>query len=121
MEAPEVGEYERKIVPTPSWVWEDTTAQWGVVVECEGTFFVTTAEPGSDGRINVDTLGVMPGVVAKIVGVCGYWRYHDDRWPSVGYKGYGQVLRPWERELGFDFWGALWYVEKEACSVNFYF
>lgn len=127
MEAPEIGEYDRKVVPTPSWVWQETTARWGVVVECggTGTFFVTTAEPGSDGRINVDTLGVMPGVVAKIIGVCGYWRYHEDRWPSVGhlvcYREYGHKLYPWCRELAVDDSGTLWYQEIEACRVNFYF
>lgn len=118
---PEIPEFARVVTPTPSWVYVETSARWGVVMEDEGRIFVTSAEPEADGKIDLTTLPK-----GRVVGVCGYWRYHDDRFSSVNWKLASYGLQPWEKKLGVtQDWcpelDTLWYVEELACGVNFYF
>lgn len=120
-QAPEVGEIVRRVAPTPSWVYVETTSRWGAVMQDEGRIFVASAEPGEDGRIDLTTLPK-----GRVVGVCGYWRYNDDRFPSVNWKRASCGLNPWEVALGVTpGWhpdlDTLWYEEVTACGVNFWF
>ncbi len=119
--APGIPEVTRRVTPTPSWVYVDTTSRWGVVMESEGRVFVTSAEPGEDGQIDLTTLPL-----GTVVGVCGYWRYHDARFPSVNWKLASHGLKPWEVKVGLTTdWtpelDTLWYEERDACNVNFWF
>jgi len=118
---PEIPTFERVVTPAPSWVYVETTSRWGVVMENEGRIFVTSAEVGGDGRIDLTTLPK-----GKIVGVCGYWKYNDDRFPSINWKLASYGLQPWEKQLGITpGWApeldTLWYLEELACGVNFWF
>jgi hypothetical protein len=118
---PEIPEFDRRVVPTPSWVYVETSGRWGVVMEDEGRIFVTSAEPDADGQIDLTTLPK-----GKVVGVCGYWRYFDSRFPSVNWKLASYGLEPWEVTLGVTTgWcpelDTVWYMEELACGVNFYF
>jgi hypothetical protein len=118
---PEVPEFARVVTPTPSWVYVETSARWGVVMEDQGRIFVTSAEADADGQIDLTTLPK-----GKVVGVCGYWKYFDSRFPSVNWKLKSYGLQPWEKEIGVTAdWTSeldtLWYMEELACGVNFYF
>ena len=118
---PEIPTFERVVTPTPSWVYVETSARWGVVMEDEGRIFVTSAEPGADGQIDLTTLPK-----GRVVGVCGYWKYSDRRFPSVNWKLASYGVQPWEKKLGVtQDWcpelDTLWYEEVTACGVNFYF
>ena len=119
---PEILEVVRHVVPTPSWVYVETTSRWGVVMQDENRIFVTSAEPDENGRIDLTT--ILPK--GKVVGVCGYWRHNDDRFPSVNWKRASYGLNPWEVALGVTTdWtpelDTLWYEEVDACNVNFWF
>ena len=119
---PELPEFARRVVPAPSWVYVETTSRWGVVMEDQGRIFVTSAEPETeDGRIDLTTLPK-----GRVVGVCGYWKYFDSRFPSVNWKLKSYGLQPWEKEIGVTAdWTSeldtLWYMEELACGVNFWF
>jgi hypothetical protein len=118
---PEIPTFERVVTPTPSWVYVETSARWGVVMENEGRIFVASAEPDADGQIDLTTLPK-----GKVVGVCGFWKYNDHRFPSVNWKLASYGLKPWEVALGVTTdWAPeldiVWYVEADACSVSFWF
>jgi hypothetical protein len=117
MEAPEVGEYERKIVPTPSWVWENTTARWGVVMEYNGVWFITSASPAEDGRIDIDSIRED----GRIVGVTHYWAYHDNRFEIIGYMllENKNLCTPESGRVIVHEDGTIWYREL-FCEVSFF-